>query len=61
MMARTYKALQGRSQLLLLSESDSLHSSPDYYTYPSRLDPHPFMGLDKVIAGRLHPMRAHKS
>ena len=34
---------------------------PDYYTYPSRLDPHPFMGLDKFIAGRLHQMRTHKS
>ena len=29
--------------------------------YPSRLDPNPFIGLDKFIAGRLHQMRAHKS
>ena len=34
---------------------------PVYYQYPCRLDPHPFMGLDKFIAGRIHQMRAHKS
>ena len=61
LMARTYKALKVRSQLLMISEWDSLHPPPDYYTYPCRLDPHPFMGLDKFIAGRLHQMRAHKS
>ena len=60
-MARTYKALKVRSQLLMVSEWDSLHPPPGYYTYPCRLDPHPFMGLDKLIAGRLHQMRAHKS
>ena len=45
----------------MLTEWDSLHPSPDYYTYPCCLDPPPFMGLDKFIAGRLHQMRAHKS
>ena len=61
LMARTYKALKVRSRLLMKSEWDSLHPPPDYYTYPCRLDPHSFMGLDKFIAGRLHQMRAHKS
>ena len=49
-MARTYKALKGRSQLLMMKEWDSLHPPPDYYEYPCRLSPHPFMGLDKFIA-----------
>ena len=45
----------------MLDEWDSLHPASDYYTYPCRLDPHPFMGLDKFIAGRLYQTRAHKS
>ena len=61
LMARTYKALKVRSRLLMLDEWDSLHPPPEYYTYHRRLDPHPFMGLDNFIAGRLHQMRAHKS
>ena len=60
-MARTYKDLNVRSQLLMLEEWNSLHPHPEYYDYPCRLAPHPFMGLDKFIAGRLHQMRAHKS
>ena len=60
-MARTYKALKVRSQLLMMEEWNALHPRPDYYEHPCRLDPHPFMGLDKFIAGRLHQMRAHKS
>ena len=61
LIARAYKALKVRSQLLIMSEWDSLHPRPGYYTYPCRLDPHPSMGRDKFIAGRLHQMRAHKS
>ena len=34
---------------------------PDYYTFPCRLNPHPVMGLDKFIAGRLPQMRTHNS
>ena len=45
----------------MLCEWDSLHPPCEYYAYPCRLDPHPFMGLDKFIAGRLHQIRAHKS
>ena len=61
LMARTYKALKVRSQLLMTKEWDSLHPSPAYYKDPCRLTAHPFMGLDKFIAGRLYQMRAHKS
>ena len=61
LMARTYKALKVHSQLLMLEEWNSLHPPRDYYGYPHRLEPHPFMGLDQFIAGGLHQMRAHKS
>ena len=61
LLAHTYKALKVRAQLLMMSEWDSLHPPPRCYTYPCRLDPRPFMGLDKFITGRLHQMRAHKS
>ena len=60
-MARTYKALKVRSRNLMINEWKSLHPTPEYYAYRCRLDPHPFMGLDKFIAGRLQQMRAHKS
>ena len=51
LMARTYKFLKVRSHLRMLDEWDSLHPPPDYNVYPCRLDPHPFMGLHKFIAG----------
>jgi len=34
---------------------------PPYYTFPLSLTPHPFMGLGKFMAGRIHQMRAQKS
>ena len=34
--------------------------APPYYEYPS-LSPHPFMGLGKFVAGRIHLMRSAKS
>ena len=61
LMACTYKALKVRPHLGMLSEWDSLYPPPDYYVYPCRLDPHPFMDLDKFIAGRLDQMRADRS
>ena len=60
-MVRAYKALKVRSQLGMWEEWESLHPLPEYYTYPCCLDPHPYIGLDKFIAGRLHQMRADKS
>ena len=33
----------------------------DYYPSPLRLSPHPFMGLGKFMAGRIHQMRSQKS
>jgi len=35
--------------------------TPPYYDYPPSLTPHPFMGLGKFVAGRIHQMRAGKS
>ena len=34
--------------------------TPPYYDYPPSLSPHPFMGLGKFVASRIHPMRAAK-
>ena len=34
---------------------------PDYYPYPPHLSPHPFMGLGKFMAGRIHQMHSQKS
>ena len=35
--------------------------TPSYYSYPLSITPHPFMGLGKFMAGRIHQMRAQKS
>ena len=34
---------------------------PSYYPYPLHLSPHPFMGLGKFMAGRIHQMRSQKN
>jgi len=60
-MTNAYKALQGRTRLLLLEEWRRLAPPPLYYTFPLSLTPHPFMGLGKFIDGRIHQMRAQKS
>jgi len=60
-MTNTYKALTGRTRLLLLEEWRRMAPPPPYYTFPLSLTPHPFMGLGKFIAGRIHLMRGQKS
>ena len=60
-MLRTYLALKQRARDALLDDWVTLHPTPDYYPYSPRLTPHPFMGLDKFVAGRIHQMRAGKS
>jgi len=60
-MTNAYKALKGRTILLLLEEWRCHAPPPPYYTFPLSLTPHPFMGLGKFIAGRIHQMRAQKS
>ena len=61
LMIRTYQALKKRAQDALLEDWESLHPAPAYYPYSPRLTPHPFMGLDKFVAGRIHQMRSGKS
>lgn len=61
LMMGTYKALKARSRELLMREWEAMDPTPAYYTHPCRLVLHPFMGLDKFIAGRIHQMRAQKS
>ena len=61
LMLKTYRALKKRARDALLKDWETLHPAPDYYPYTPRLTPHPFMGLDKFVAGRIHEMRANKS
>jgi len=58
---RTYPQLKLKCKNLLMQEWDE--AAPDAARYPYRpsLKPHPFMGLNKFAAGRLHQMRSGKS
>jgi len=60
-MTNVYRALKGRTRLLLLEEWRRLAPPPPYYTFPFFLTPHAFMGLGKFMASRIHQMRAQKS
>ena len=53
-MTAAYQGLQGRSRRLLLEDWKCLAPPPDYYPFSLRLSPHPFMGLGKFMAGRIH-------
>ena len=59
-MTNAYRALKRRAQSLMMEHWRSLPLS-DYYPYPLQLSPHPFMGLGKFMAGRIHQMRSQKS
>jgi len=61
LMANTYSALKKRVREGLLAEWPGLLPTPGYYHHPPALNPRPFMGLGKFIAGRIHHMRAGKS
>jgi len=60
-MDNTYSALKKRVREALREEWASLFPTPGYYLHPPALHPRPLMGLGKVIAGRIHQMRACKS
>ena len=60
-MLRAYLALKRKARDALLDDWNTLHPAPDYYPYAPRLDPHPFIGLDKFVAGIIHQMWAGKS
>ena len=61
LMTRTYLTLWPRARQALLDLWAKDFPTAQYYPYPPRLTPHPFMGLDQFIAGRIHQMRAGKS
>ena len=61
LMDSTYSALKKRVREALLAEWASLFPTPGYYLHPPALQPRPFMGLGKFVAGRIHQMRAGKS
>ena len=56
----SYARLKLRAEQLLLSDWSST-PAPPYYPYPPSTCPHPFMGLGKCVAGRIHRMRSGKS
>ena len=60
-MAHTYRALRTQAIDRLLKDWDADTPTPLYYQYPSRLSPHPFMGLGKFVAGSIQQMRLAKS
>jgi hypothetical protein len=60
-MSAACAALRARAGILLLNDWTATAPPPSYYPYPLQLTPHPFMGLGKFIAGRLHQMRSQKS
>jgi len=56
----SYARLKLRAKQLPLSDWSST-SAPPYYPYRPSTRPHPFMGLGKFVAGRIHQMRSGKS
>jgi len=58
---RTYPQLKLRCRSLLMQEWEEAAPDPPRYPYRPSLKPHPFMGLNKFAAGRLHQMRSGKS
>jgi len=60
-MRKTYQALRARARNMLRQDRATDAPVPPYYEYAPFLSPHPFMGLGKFVAGRIHQMRAAKS
>ena len=58
---RSYSALKAFLKGHLLQDWLLQSPPPLSYPYPPRLVPHPFMGLDRFTAGRIHQMRSRKS
>jgi len=61
LMKRTYQALRTRARNMLIQDWATDAPTSPYYEYPPSLSPHPFRGLGKFVAGRIHQMRAGKS
>ena len=60
-VSAAYRPLQRKAPSLMVEHWRSFSSVPAYYTFPLSLSPHPFMGLGKFMAGRIHQMQAQKS
>ena len=58
---RSYPQLKLKCKNLLMEEWHKAPPDPARYPYRPSLKPHPFMGLDKFTAGRLHQTRSGKS
>ena len=58
---RSYPQLKLQCRSLLVQEWEEAAPDPARYPYRPSLKPHPFMGLNKFTAGRLHQMRSGKS
>ena len=58
---RTYSQPNRLCRNLLMDELEDAAPLPASYKYRPALTPHPFMGLSKFDAGRLHQMRSGKS
>ena len=58
---RSYPQLKLQCRSLLIKEWEEAAPDPARYPYRPSLWPHPFMGLNKFTAGRLHQMRSGKS
>jgi len=58
---RSYPQLKLLCKKLLMKEWEDEAPGPERYAYSPSLTPHPFMGLSKFDAGRLHQMRSGKS
>jgi len=61
LMRSTYQALRTRAKNMLIQELTTNDPPPPYYQYPLSPSPHPFMGLGKYLARRIHQMRSAKS
>jgi len=60
-MKAAYSFLKTKACLLMLDRWHLDHPPPPYSTFPLSLTPHPFIGLGKFIASRVHQMRTKKS
>ena len=58
---RSYPQLKLQCQSLLMEEWNNAVPDPARYPYRPSLKPHPFIGLDRFSAGRLHQMKSGKS
>src|SRR6266403_2103220 len=60
-MKSAYLTLTRKARPLMLDHWRNFQPTSTYYPFPLSLSPHPFMGLGKFMAGRIHQMQAQKS